>query len=226
MELNQTMLMDSVNTAVQNVTVSSIELIPQIIATVLVLVLGWVVAFILSRLFASLLRTIRLEDFLKTHKVEDALGSVKISDVLVKIVKYYVLLIFIQAAVSYVAPQAVVDFMGRALLELPLIISAIIIVLIAVIFGEYLKEAVTELDKKSATVKLSARAVKLVVIYIGLTMGLETVHISTTILTGIFLTLVQAAAFGIALALGIAFGLGGQDDAKDVIKSARKNLKV
>jgi hypothetical protein len=218
--------MDSVNTAVQNITVSSIELIPSIIATVLVLVLGWVVAFIVSRLFAGLLRTIKLEEFLKTHKVEDALGSVKISDVLTKIVKYYVLLIFIQAAVSYVAPQAVVDFLGDALLKLPLIISAIIIVLIAVIFGEYLKEAIVELDKKSATVKLSARAVKLVVIYIGVTMGLDTVHISTTILTGIFLTVIQAVAFGIALALGIAFGLGGQEDAKEVIKSSRKNLKV
>jgi len=220
------MIMDSVNTAVQNITVSSVELIPKIIATVLVLVLGWIVSYVASRLFASLLRTIKLEEFLKTHKVEDALGSVKISDVLVKIVKYYVLLIFIQAAISYVAPQAVVEFVGDALLIIPLVISAVITVLIAVIFGEYLKEAIIDLDKKSSTVKLSARAVKLVVIYIGLTMALDTVAISTTILTGIFLSIVQAAAFGTALAFAIAFGLGGQDDAKEIIKSGRKNLKL
>jgi len=218
--------MDGVNTAVQNITVTSIEVVPKLVAMVFVLVVGWIVAYLISRLFSGLLRTIKLEDFLKTHKVEDALGTVRISDVLTKIVKYYVLFVFIYAAVSYVAPQAVVNFIGDALLVIPLVIGAIITMLVAMIFGEYLKEAVIDLDKKSATVKLTARAVKLVVIYIGLTMVLPTFSIDTTIMTGTFLAIIGAAAFGIALALGIAFGLGGQEDAKDVIKSTRKNLKV
>ena len=218
--------MDSLTSGVQQTANDAANLLPGLIAAVIVFVLGWVVAFIISRLFAGILKAVRLEGFLKQHKVDDALGTVKISDVLVKIVKYYVLLIFFQAAVSLVALGTISAYLATALFYAPVLIGAILIVLIAVIFGEYLKEAVIDLDKKSSTVKFAARAVKLVVIYVGLTMGLATAGFNTSLITGIFLTIIQAAAFGIALALGIAFGLGGQEDAKDVIKSTRKNLKV
>jgi hypothetical protein len=218
--------MDSLTGAVTKTANDAANLLPGLIAAIIVFVLGWVVAFIVSRIFAGILRAIKLEDFLKQHKVDDALGTVKISDVLAKIVKYYVLLIFFQAAVSLVSLGTISAYLSMVLFYAPVLIAALLIVLIAVIFGEYLKEAVIDLDKKSSTVKFAARSVKMVVIYIGVTMGLATAGFNTTLITGIFLTLIQAAAFGIALALGIAFGLGGQEDAKDVIKSTRKNLKV
>jgi hypothetical protein len=224
--LNETILIDSLTGAVQKTANDAANLLPGLIAAVIVFVLGWVVAFIISRIFAGILRAIKLEDFLKQNKVDDALGTVKISDVLAKIVKYYVLLIFFQAAVSLVSLGTISAYLSMVLFYAPVLIGAILIVLIAVIFGEYLKEAVIDLDKKSSTVKFAARGVKLVVVYVGLTMGLATAGFNTTLITGIFLTLIQAGAFGIALALGIAFGLGGQEDARDVIKSTRKNLKV
>ncbi len=218
--------MDSVVTAVQNTANDAAALLPGLIAAILVFVLGWIVSYIISRLVAHILKGIRLEEFLTSHKVEDSLGTVKISDVLVKIVKYYVLLIFFQAAVSFVSLGTISAYLTMVLLYAPVLIAAVILMLVAVIFGEYLKEAIIDLDKKSSMVKMVARGVKLLIIYVGFTMALATAGFNTTLITGIFLTLIQAAAFGIALALGIAFGLGGQDDAKDIIKSSRKNLKI
>ncbi|MCI0503428.1 hypothetical protein L0Y65_01825 [Candidatus Micrarchaeota archaeon] len=218
--------MDSATAAIQNTADGAAKLLPGLIAAILVFVLGWIVSFIVSRIFARILKMIKLEEFLKTHKVEDALGSVRISDVLVKIVKYYVLLVFIQAAVSLMALGTITDYLTTVLLYIPVLIGAAVIVLVAVLFGEYLKEAIIDLNSKSAMVRLGARAAKLVMIYIGLTMGLATAGFNTTLITGVFLTIIQAAAFGLALALGIAFGLGGQDDAKEIIKSGRKNLKL
>jgi hypothetical protein len=218
--------MDSATAAVQNTADGAAKLLPGLIAAILVFVLGWVVSFIVSRIFARILKMIKLEEYLKTHKVEDALGSVKISDVLTKIVKYYVLLIFVQAAVSLMALGTITDYLTSVLLYVPVLIGSVLIVLVAVLFGEYLKEAIIDLSSKSAMVKLGARAAKLVMIYVGLTMGLATAGFNTTLITGIFLTVIQAGAFGLALALGIAFGLGGQDDAKEIIKSSRKNLKL
>ena len=224
--LNETVLMDTLNNAVQTTADSAVLLLPGLIAAILVFVLGWVVAFLVSRLFSWLMKAIRFEEFLKQHKVEDSLGTVKVSDVLTKIIKYYVLLIFLQAAVSLVALGTITTYLGAVLLYAPVLIAAVMIVLLAVIFGEYLKEAILELDKKSSMVKMVARGTKLVIIYVGLTMALATAGFNTLLITGIFMTVLQAAVFGIALAIGIAFGLGGQEDARDVIKSTRKNLKV
>ncbi|MFH0737894.1 MAG: hypothetical protein V1827_04670 [Candidatus Micrarchaeota archaeon] len=218
-------LMGALSAAGQQILNDAVVFLPGFLAALIVFVLGWVIAIIVSRLFRSLLRLIRLEESLKAHKVEDALGSVKISDVLAKIVKYYILLIFIQAAVSLVSLGTISDFLSEVLVYVPVLIAAALIVLIAVILGEYVKEMLIELSK-SPLVKLAARGAKLVIIYVGVTMGLSRVGFETTLLDGSFLTILQAVAFGIALAFGIAFGFGGQDDARDIIKSGRRQFKL
>ena len=225
MELNQQVLVDAVYVAGQNLLTSVTELLPGLIAAILVFLLGWVIAILISRIFRGILKTIKLEEILKEHKVEDALGTVKISDVLTKIVKYYILLIFLQAAASLVWLGTISSFLTMVLLYVPLLIAGILVVLVSVILGEYLKEMIIELSK-SQMVKLTGRVVKLLVIYVGVTMGLATVGFNTTLITGIFLTILQGIVYGLALAIGIAFGLGGQNDAKDMIQSSRKHFKL
>ncbi|MDD5171660.1 MAG: hypothetical protein PHF60_01340 [Candidatus ainarchaeum sp.] len=223
--MNQQVLTDALYQAGQNVLTSITELLPGLIAAILVFLLGWVIAILISRIFRRILKAIKLEETLKEHKVEDALGTVKISDVLTKIVKYYVLLIFLQAAVSLVWLGTISSFLTMVLLYVPVLIAGILVVLASVIIGEYLKEMIIELSK-SPVVRLTGRVVKLLVVYIGVTMGLATIGFNTTLITGVFLTILQGLVYGIALAVGIAFGLGGQDDARDMIKNSRKHFKV
>lgn len=195
------------------------------LVAILIFLLGWVVATLISRFLGGVFKRIKLEEALKHHKVEDALGTVKISDVLRKIVKYYILLIFLQMAVSYLALESTAVYLTGVLVYAPALIGGFLIFLLAVILGEYLKEMIIELSK-SPFVRFLGRAVKLVLIYIGATMGLATAGIDTTLITGIFMTILQAMVFGIALAIGIAFGLGGQEDAKSMVKAGRKHFKV
>jgi hypothetical protein len=209
----------------QDIYTGIVAFVPNLIWALLVFLLGWVISILVSRIFAGFLKAIKLENALKTHKVEDALGTVKLSDVLTKIVKYYVLLIFVQAAVSYLPLSTITLYLSDLLVYVPVLIGSALIVLISVILGEYLKEMVIELSK-SPLVRLAARGVKLVVVYIGLTMGLATAGFNTVLITGIFMTVLQALAFGVALAVGIAFGLGGQEDAREIVKSSRKQFKL
>jgi MFS family permease len=218
--------MDMATATAQNLAPDVIRLAAQFVIALFIFVLGWVVAVLASRLLSAILKMLKLEAFLKSHKVEDALGSVKVSDVLAKLAKYYVLLIFLQAAVAMLDLGTLSIFLMNLLFYLPVLIGAALIVLLAVLLGEYLKESVIELSPKSQMVKLSGRAVKAIVVIIGLVMGFATAGFNTSLVTGVIITIVQAAAFGIALAVGIAFGLGGQDEAKDLIKSGRQSLKV
>ncbi|MBU0532051.1 hypothetical protein KKB44_01010 [Candidatus Micrarchaeota archaeon] len=226
-ELNNTtsILMETVTRAVDNTVMNAAELLPGLLAAILVFILGWVVAVIISRIFGGVLKAINLEAYLKEHKVEDALGTVKISNVLTKILKYYIILVFLQAAVDLVALGTVSAFLTDVLAYAPALIGGLLVVLLSVILGEYIKEVIIELSK-SPLVRFVGRATKLVVIYIGATMALSTVGYDTSLPSNIFLTVVQAVAFGLALAVGIAFGLGGQDDAKDAVKKWRKHFKL
>lgn len=226
-ELNNTtsILMETVTKAVENTVSGTADILPGLLAAIIIFVIGWVFAVIISRIFRHMLDAIRLESFLKEHKVEDALGTVKMSDVLVKILKYYVLLVFLQAAIALVELGTISTFLTSVLVYAPVFIGAFLMVLIAVLLGEYVKEIIIELSK-SKLVRLTGRATKLIIIYIGVTMALATAGFDTMLISNIFLTVLQAMVFGIALAIGIAFGLGGQEEAKDVVKKGRKHFKV
>jgi len=218
-------LVDSFTLAAQNSAAQAATMLPLLLMALIVFVLGWVIAVILGRIVGSLLKALKLEDFLKSHMLEDAFGTVRISDILVQIVKYYVLLIFLQAAVSLVQLDTLSAFLSIVLYYAPKLISGFLVLVAAVLFGEYAKETIKAMSK-SKVVQTMARAAKVLIVYVGLTMALSTAGIDTTLLNFIFMILLSALAFGIALAMGIAFGLGGQSDAKGLIGSWRKALRI
>ncbi len=227
-DINSTtdVLVTTLSTAVENIANSFADAIPGLLFGIIIFVIGWIIAIVISRIVAGLLKAAKLEEFLKEHRVEDALGTVKISNVLVKILKYYIILIFLQAAVSFVSLGTISDFLTGLLLFVPLLMGAVLVSLVAVILGEYVKEILLDLGTKSPLVRLAARGTKLVIIYVGVVMALATVGFHTELISDIFTIVLQGAVYGIALAIGLAFGLGGQGDAQNMIGTWRKHLKV
>ncbi|MBD3210226.1 hypothetical protein GF318_02490 [Candidatus Micrarchaeota archaeon] len=218
-------LTKTVAMAVDNTVSSTAEVLPGLLAAIGIFIVGWVVAVLVSKLFSRMLKAVRLESYLKEHKVEDAMGTVKISDVLVKILKYYIILVFLQASVHYIQLATIANFLTDVLIYAPALIGAFLVVLLSVLLGEYVKEMIKELSK-SPLVHLTARITKLVIVYVGVVMALSTMGIDTELPSGVFMTIVQAAAFGLALAFAIAFGLGAQEDAKEITKKWRKHFKL
>ena len=213
-------------TEAQNAGAEVVAILPGLLIALIVFVLGWVVAVLISRLFAGFLKVVKLEDFLKEHKVEDSLGTIKVSNVLVKILKYFIIFMVLQKAISLVELGTISAFLYSVLVYAPVFIGALLIALLAFILGEYVKEVIIELQAKSPLVRFMARGTKLVIIFIGVTMALATAGFDTSLISNIFIVVLQALVFGIAFAVGIAFGLGGQKDAKDLIGTWRKHLKI
>ena len=225
-EITADLLTNALNVAATNIATSAATILPGLIAAIVVFILGWIVAVVISRIFASFLKMVKLEEYLKENKIDDALGSVKISNVLVKILKYYILLWVISQALSLVDLGTMSLFLNSLLLYAPALIGALLLILVAAILGEYVKQVIVELGEKSSMVNFTARATKLLIIYIGATMALTTAGFDTSLISSIFLISLQALVYGVALAVGIAFGLGGQKDASDLVARWRKNLKV
>ena len=219
-------LSSTITSAAENTATSAAQIVPGLIAAIFIFIVGWIIAVLVSGIFSRLLRVVKLEDYLKVHKVDNALGKVKLSDVLTKLLKYYIILIFLQAAFSLVALGTISLFLTGLLNYAPAFIAAILLVLVAILLGEYVKQIILELRTKSPMVQFVARATKFVIIFVGITMAMATARIDTTLLNAVFIVVLQALVFGIALAIGIAFGLGGQKDAQQMVGEWRKHLKV
>jgi len=201
-----------------------LEVLPNMLMAIILILLGWVIAILIKRFLLRLLKTMKFEEYLKSQKLDKALGNVVISDVLAMILYYYVLIVFFQAAFDLVYLTTISAFIGRILMYVPVLIGAVLLVVLAALTGEYIKILILQLEEKSGAVQVIARVVKFLVIYVGIVMGLSTMGFNTEILNATFISLSQAVFFGIALAFGISFGLGGQDAAKDWIKTARTKL--
>lgn len=221
-----TSLQAAVNTSLQNNLVSLITLIPNIIAAFVLIIIGWLVGVAISKILEKIFHAINLESVLANYHVSDALGKIRISKVIVKLTEYYIILVFLQAAISLVGLGTITDFLNSLLSYAPILVGATILFVFAAVIGELVKEKVVALEPKSRLAKYVGMGVKLAIVFMGMMVGLSTLGFDVSIVTLTFVTLLQGLIYGIALAVGIAFGLGGQDAAKDFVKKAREKTKI
>jgi len=205
---------------------STITFLPNLIGAVLILLVGWVVGKIAAKIIERVLQLIKFEEVMKQHKMEDSLGTVKLSLVFEKTIQFYLVFIFLQQAVSVLGLASLTEFLMTLVNYAPVAIGSFLLFVISAMIGEFIKERIIELQPKSNLVTVSARGTKAVIVFFGIMVGLGTMGFDTSVVNQTFLSVVQAIMYGLALAFGLAFGLGGQDDAKDVIKKVRDKFKL
>jgi len=221
---NPQALLDPVAAGLNQALFNAVSMLPNLVAAVILVIFGWFVGSIVARIVKKIFEFIKLEEFLKSHKVEDALGSVQISKVFVQLIKYYVIFVFLQAAVSIFGLESLSVYLDKVIDYAPKVFGGIIVVVLAALIGELVKEKILEVHEKESYMRLLANGTKYLLVFMGVVMGLDTLGFPTTILTSTFITVVQAIGFAFALAVGLAFGFGGQEAAKDWIKEWRKRL--
>lgn len=208
---------------VETVALQVVASLPNFILAAVLLVIGLVVSWVVANLIKQLLKLVRFEDLLEVHKLEDALGKIKITNVFASMAKYYVLFLTIQVVMSLFLGPEITSVLSPVVSYIPRIIGAALLIVVAALLGELVKERLLEHGKEQY-LTVVANTSKLVIVFIGAVAALDTLGFNTEIVKDLLRTVVQAAAFGIALAIGIAFGLGGQEHAKDMIKNARKQI--
>mgnify|MGYP001309567890 CR=1 FL=1 len=207
----------------QDAVASLIAFVPSLIFAVILFLIGWGIAVVAARIVKNFLKFVSLEKFLKERRLSDALGEVTLSNVLEKLTKYYILLVFLQASVAMLSLGTISVFLNGVLAFAPLLIGAALLLVVAAIVGELFKVRIIEMGK-AAYLELVGSGVKFVIVFLGLVAALQTVGFDVSIFEQTFLTLLNGLVIGIALAFAIAFGLGGQNEAKDMIKTMRSKL--
>jgi uncharacterized membrane protein len=216
--------LDAVSLGVNQTVFNFVNMLPNLLAAVILVIVGWFVGGLFAKIVNKLFEWVKLEEFLKAHRVEDALGGVKVSKVLTQLVKYYVILIFLQAAVQLISLGALTVFLGSLIAFAPLVIAAAVIMLVAALAGELVKEKVLEVYDKESYMQMLASGSKYLILFFGLMMALDTIGFRTSLLENAFLAVLQSIGIAFALAVGLAFGLGGQDLAKEEMKDWKKKL--
>ena len=199
--------------------------VPKIIGFVLILVIGWFVASLIAKAVAALLRAIRFNDLAQRAGFTGFVRKMGIesdaSGVLADIAKWFIRLIVLVVAFDALGLPAVSDVLRQLLLWLPNLVVAMVVLVIAGLAAEALGNLVRGATSQAgfSNPELLARIAKVAVWAFAIVVAVNQIGIASTLVN----TIVMATVGALALAVGLAFGLGGRDTAAELLRQWRQS---
>jgi hypothetical protein len=193
--------------------------IPRIIGFIVILIIGWLISGVLAAAVAALLRAVRFNDLAQrsglTGFVQNMGLRTDTAGVMANIVKWFVRLIVLVVAFDALGLPAVSAILQQFLLWIPNLGVAVVILVIAGLAANALgtlvrgSAAQAGLDNPGLLETIARAAIW----GFGIVVAVNQIGIAQTLVNTLFMGLIGA----LALALGLAFGLGGRDTAGQIV---------
>jgi hypothetical protein len=199
----------SVTTALQNL----LGFLPALIGAIIVLILGWIISGILAGLVERVLKAVGFERAAQSSGlarfIQQAGSGWTASKVVAEIVKWFIRLIAIQAAASILGLAQISAAINAVLLWLPNLVVAIVIIVVAALIANFVAGIVrgSAAEMGFSTPELLANIARYAIIVFAAVAAINQLGIAETVVNTLFIGTVAA----VALAAGLAFGLGGRD---------------
>jgi hypothetical protein len=195
--------------------------IPRVIGFLLILLIGWLISGILARAVAGLLRVIRFNDLAQRAGITGFVQQMGIrrdaAGVMADIVMWFVRIITLIVAFDALGLPAVSQVLQQFLLWIPNLVVALVILVIAGLAANALANLVRGATAQAGFTNpdMLSTIVRVAVWSFGIVIAVNQIGIAQTLVNTLFFGLVGA----LALALGLAFGLGGRETAGEIVQS-------
>jgi small-conductance mechanosensitive channel len=220
---------DAIIKALQNFVNDVISVVPSIIAAIVVLFIGLFIASILGHLTRKLIDLTRLDAFLHKSaglgKLKEKGMNVSASAIVGWVVKWFFIIVTFIAVADILRWPQLTSFFEAVALYLPNVIIAILILLVGFILGNGLRDVVVKAVKASSFTDSSAGLLGTVarwaVIVFAIMATLTQLGVASDLVKILFTGFVAM----LALAGGLAFGLGGRDYAAEWLNKVKKEIQ-
>ena len=197
--------------------------LPQFLAGLLLLVVGILVASVVKQVILGFFSLIKLDQLAKEAKVPPAFDLKVWPTLIAELMRWIVLILFLVSAVETWGIKKVGDVLNQLLLYLPNVFVAVVIGMVGVVVGNLVADVIRHSSKSLGAHSAGTLS----------TLGRYSIYIFTSLIVlhqlGVAADLIRILFTGVvamlALAGGLAFGLGGQDTARDVLRNLREKLE-
>lgn len=200
-----------------------VNFIPRFLAGAIILLIGIIVGSLLKQLVVSILKALRLEAYLKKYGVPGVKEEFTWTNILAEIVRWFVIIIFLIPTADVWGLPQIISVLNEFLNYLPNVFVAVVIAMVGFVFARLGHDIVLASAKgvDDQTANTIASVTKWAISVFVILVVLNQLGVATDLIRILFTGLVAM----LAIAVGIAFGLGGQATAKDVVEGIRKRLK-
>jgi hypothetical protein len=194
--------------------------IPKVIGFAIILIIGWIVASALAAAVAAILRAVKFNDLAQRAGVSSFVQKMGVrtdaAGFLATLVKWFVRLIALVTAFDALGLPAVSQVLQEILLWLPNLVVALVVLVIAGLAANALGSLVRGATAESGlgNPELLATIARVAVWAFAIVIAVNQIGVATTIVNTLFMATVGA----VAVALALAFGLGGRETAAEIVR--------
>ena len=200
--------------------------LPELIGAIVVLIVGMIVAAGLDRLVERIIYYLKLDILMRQVGLEAFLqrGNIKLNTghFLGKLVYWFFIIVFFLAASDILGFTALSSFLKDVLNYIPSVIVAALILLVSFVVANFLKGLIraSVMGARLHAAKTLGQIAWWGVIVFGFLTALVQLGVAVQIIN----TLITGLVAMLALAGGLAFGLGGKDHANQWLSKMRDEL--
>jgi len=204
-----------------------LEIASRLIVALAIFIIGWIIGIFVGSIVEKIFRKLNVDNALRRAGVETTLqrGGVTLNSgyFVGALVKWFIVVVFLISSFEVLGLTQVTDFLRTVVIGyLPQIIIAVLILMVAAVLGD-LVQRIVRASTGAAGVKAShlLGAISKWVIWIfAILTVLVQLGIGADLIRILFTGIVVAGA----IAFGIAFGLGGQNHASELISKIKKEV--
>jgi hypothetical protein len=194
--------------------------IPKLIGFLVILIIGWLIASAIARAVAAILRAVRFNDLAQRAGLTGFVRSMGLhtdaAGLLANVAKWFARLIVLVTAFDALGLPAVSQVLQQLLLWLPDLVVALVVLVIGGLAASALASLVRGATAESGlgSPDLLATIARVAVWAFAIVIAVNQIGVATTLVNTLFMAVVGA----LALALGLAFGLGGRETAAQIVR--------
>lgn len=211
----------------QNLWVGVVNFVPNLVVAIVILILGWLIGALLGRAVQQIFKSIKLDEALRRAGFENFLrrGGIRLDSgaFIGALVKWFVIVAFLIASFDVLGLNQVNVFLQDVVLGyIPRVIVAALVLLVGGVVGDVVSRVVVTAARTANvhSAHFAGAVAKWAVWIFAILVALSQLGIATAFSQTLFTGVVIA----VSLALGLSFGLGGQQAAAGFIDRLRGEM--
>lgn len=217
---------DTIVASLQGLWAMVLSFLPSLIVALLVVIVGWVVAAALGRVVWQIVAAVHVDQLFERLNFKKPLerAGLKLNSgkFLGELVKWFLVLVFFMAAADILGLPQVTSFLQLVISYIPNIIVAVLILLAGAAFASFVQKLVRAGAETAELMHAGfvGSVAKWAILVFALFAALDQLGVARTFI----ITLLQGFVAMLAIAGGLAFGLGGQNAARSFIDKLRDEI--
>lgn len=219
---------DAMVASFQTLWIKLVSALPNLLGALIILAFGMLLASALGVVVTRLVKATRVDDLLAKTRLPAAFkdGGVHLSLARLAgwVAKWFLMIVALLTVADVLHWTQVTVFLRSVALYVPNVLVAVVILAIGLVVGRYVHEVVERAVKASKLPTSAAGTLSLIAEWAVVIFALMATLSQLGVAARLVEIVLSGLVFALALAFGLAFGLGGRDKAKEWLEKVDREM--